>query len=191
MPSPTISRSPGRRSRTAPPRQGPSIIFCGSTGACRHRHGRGRCGGSLEACRPCRAPLALPSPARCCPKDASAGGDSGALAAAEGAGRARPDSFEQRAVCWRRGLPDAERHLAAHRLLVIRSVVGGTRRGTRELTRGTPSRRRPIAHSGCFRLERLSGGTCTHWRAPPSHGAHPKRTRLRKATPWALTFLSS
>ena len=30
--------------------------------------------------------------------------------------------------------------------------------------------------SGCFRLERLPGGACTHWKAPPSHGAHPKRT---------------
>ncbi len=33
MPSPTISTSPGSASRTAPPRHGPSIIFCGSTGA--------------------------------------------------------------------------------------------------------------------------------------------------------------
>ena len=24
--------------------------------------------------------------------------------------------------------------------------------------------------SGCFRLERLPGGTCTHWKAPPYHG---------------------
>src|SRR4029077_19452201 len=30
--------------------------------------------------------------------------------------------------------------------------------------------------SGCFRLERLPGGACTHWRAPPWHGAHVKRT---------------
>src|SRR5947208_10044531 len=27
--------------------------------------------------------------------------------------------------------------------------------------------------SGCFRLERSPGGTCTHWKAPPFHGAHP------------------
>jgi SNF2 family DNA or RNA helicase len=27
--------------------------------------------------------------------------------------------------------------------------------------------------SGCFRLERLPGGACTHWKAPPLHGAHP------------------
>ncbi len=31
------------------------------------------------------------------------------------------------------------------------------------------------ACSGCFRLERSLGGTCTHWKAPPFHGAHPKR----------------
>jgi hypothetical protein len=30
--------------------------------------------------------------------------------------------------------------------------------------------------SGCFRLERLPGGPCTHWKAPPSHGAHVERT---------------
>src|SRR3984885_11779973 len=30
--------------------------------------------------------------------------------------------------------------------------------------------------SGCFRLEQLPGGACTHWKAPPSHGAHVKRT---------------
>ena len=30
--------------------------------------------------------------------------------------------------------------------------------------------------SGCFRLERSPGGICTHWKAPPCHGAHPVRT---------------
>ena len=30
--------------------------------------------------------------------------------------------------------------------------------------------------SDCFRLERLPGGTYTHWKAPPLHGAHPQRT---------------
>ena len=41
-------------------------------------------------------------------------------------------------------------------------------------------RLQPFRHlhdcSGCFRLERLPGGACTHWKAPPSHGAHVKRT---------------
>ena len=26
--------------------------------------------------------------------------------------------------------------------------------------------------SDCFRLERLPGGPCTHWKPPPCHGAH-------------------
>src|SRR4029077_20620054 len=33
--------------------------------------------------------------------------------------------------------------------------------------------------SGCFRLERSPGGTGTHWKAPPCHGAHPTRTSAR------------
>src|SRR6266404_9879163 len=36
--------------------------------------------------------------------------------------------------------------------------------------------RRLHACSGCFRLERLPGGACTHWKAPPCHGAHPLRS---------------
>jgi hypothetical protein len=43
-------------------------------------------------------------------------------------------------------------------------------------------RLQPFRHlhdcSGCFRLERLPGGACTHWRAPPCHGAHVKRSFL-------------
>src|SRR6266853_866343 len=35
--------------------------------------------------------------------------------------------------------------------------------------------------SGCFRLERLPGGTCTHWKAPPFHGARQVRTNLLSA----------
>jgi hypothetical protein len=41
-------------------------------------------------------------------------------------------------------------------------------------------RLQPFCHlhdcSGCFRLERSPGGACTHWKAPPCHGAHVKRT---------------
>src|SRR5712672_3234912 len=33
--------------------------------------------------------------------------------------------------------------------------------------------------SDCFRLERLPDGICTHWKAPPLHGAHPPRTLRR------------
>jgi hypothetical protein len=39
--------------------------------------------------------------------------------------------------------------------------------------------------SGCFRLERSPGGICTHWKAPPCHGAHPSRTYRRCAFPEA------
>ena len=41
-------------------------------------------------------------------------------------------------------------------------------------------RLQPFRHlhdcSGCFRLERSPGGTCTHWKAPPSHGARKLRS---------------
>jgi hypothetical protein len=30
--------------------------------------------------------------------------------------------------------------------------------------------------SGCFRLERLPGGPCTHKKAPPFHGARQEQT---------------
>src|SRR5207237_8980312 len=32
------------------------------------------------------------------------------------------------------------------------------------------------ACSGPFRLERSPGGACTHWKAPPCHGARGKRS---------------
>ncbi len=41
-------------------------------------------------------------------------------------------------------------------------------------------RLQPFRHlhdcSGCVRLRRSPGGTCTHWRAPPSHGARKWRS---------------
>jgi len=43
------------------------------------------------------------------------------------------------------------------------------------LTRRLQTFRHLHACSGCFRLERLPGGPCTHWKAPPCHGAHPER----------------
>src|SRR5882757_7366142 len=43
--------------------------------------------------------------------------------------------------------------------------------------------------SDCFRLERLPGGACTHWKVPPFHGAHPKRTSPRiEDTYWRRAF---
>jgi hypothetical protein len=29
----------------------------------------------------------------------------------------------------------------------------------------------------------VPGGICTHWKAPPSHGAHPKRTQIQRGMP--------
>src|SRR4029077_1417758 len=44
-------------------------------------------------------------------------------------------------------------------------------------------RLQPFRHlhdcSGCFRLERSPGGTCAHWKAPPSHGARNNQTFVR------------
>src|SRR3979490_2519690 len=48
--------------------------------------------------------------------------------------------------------------------------------------------------SDCFRLERLPGGICTHWKAPPLHGAHPSRTSdpiLPSQARCAATFRAS
>jgi hypothetical protein len=57
----------------------------------------------------------------------------------------------------------------------------GLGRALRGFIRDQPHRRlQPFRHlhdcSGCFRLERSPGGTCTHWKAPPSHGARKMRT---------------
>jgi hypothetical protein len=45
--------------------------------------------------------------------------------------------------------------------------------------RDTLTRLQPLCYlhdcSGCFRLQRLPGGTYTQWKAPPFHGAPPKR----------------
>ncbi len=57
----------------------------------------------------------------------------------------------------------------------------------------TTRRLQPFRHlrdcSGCFRLERWPGGPCTHWKAPPYHGAHPYRTLLALHLGWLLTPL--
>ena len=49
-------------------------------------------------------------------------------------------------------------------------------------------RLQPFRHlhdcSGCFRLERSPGGTCTHWKAPPSHGARKERSFPHNSANW-------
>jgi hypothetical protein len=65
--------------------------------------------------------------------------------------------------------------------------------------RGSLIRRlQPVRHlpsrSGCFRLEHSPGGPCTHWKAPPWHGAHPKlasgHVRYRAECSWSAIAIN-
>ena len=70
-------------------------------------------------------------------------------------------------------------HFTFRGLLSVHSRCGlHTRAAT--VCRGTLTRRlQPFRYlhscSGCFRLERLPGGACTRWKAPPLHGARRDR----------------
>ena len=57
-------------------------------------------------------------------------------------------------------------------LLSIHSRCGPHTRAVTSYTEGFSHFVTSHDCSGCFRLERLPGGACTHWKAPPSHGAH-------------------
>src|SRR6202040_680224 len=77
------------------------------------------------------------------------------------------------------GLPGRPAHRPFRGLLSVYSRCG---LHTRAVTNSCPATRRlqtfRLLHacSGCFRLERLPGGACTNWKAPPCHGAHPQRS---------------
>lgn len=83
-------------------------------------------------------------------------------------------SDRKRSAIWRRSLTSSFSRLA-RRSLALRPAHS---RGHQFVTRYPKASAMRYLHdsSGCFRLERLPGGTCTHWRAPPCHGAHPKQT---------------
>src|SRR5712671_101398 len=72
---------------------------------------------------------------------------------------------------WQSGRPA---HRPFRGLLSVHSRCG---LHTRAVTNSRHANRRlqPLRYlhdcSDCFRLERLPGGTCTHWKAPPFHGA--------------------
>jgi hypothetical protein len=73
----------------------------------------------------------------------------------------------------------------AHRpfrgLLGVHSRCGlHTRAVTKFVTaiRGLQTFRHLHACPGCFRRERSPGGPCTHWKAPPCHGARGMRTLI-------------
>jgi hypothetical protein len=63
----------------------------------------------------------------------------------------------------------------ARRLLALRPAHSRCHQFVARFTQ----RLQPVRHlpdcSGCFRREHSPGGPCTHWKAPPLHGAHPKR----------------
>src|ERR1700731_3227786 len=79
------------------------------------------------------------------------------------------------------GLSGRPAHCPFRGLLGVHSRCG---LHTRAVTNSRHANRRlqPLRYlhdcSECFRLERLPGGACTHWKAPPLHGAHPKRTSV-------------
>src|SRR5450631_1994223 len=77
-----------------------------------------------------------------------------------------------------KGLSGRPAHCPFRRLLSVHSRYG---LHTRAVTNSRHANRRlqPLRYlhdcSDCFRLERLPGGACTHWKAPPFHGARHKR----------------
>src|SRR5207344_107935 len=85
-----------------------------------------------------------------------------------------------------KGLSGRPAHRPFRGLLSVHSRYGPhTRAAT---IRGSLTRRlQPFRFlhdcSGCFRLERLPGGPCTHWKAPPFHGARHEPTYAVQQTP--------
>jgi hypothetical protein len=59
-----------------------------------------------------------------------------------------------------------------------------------------PRRVQPLRYlhdcSDCFRLERLPGGACTHWKAPPLHGArHERKSNGPIRCPLSVNYFGS
>src|SRR6202048_5622212 len=77
------------------------------------------------------------------------------------------------------GLSGRPAHCPFRGLLGVHSRCGLHTRAVTNL-RHANRRLQPLRYlhdcSDCFRLERLPDGICTHWKAPPLHGAHPERT---------------
>jgi hypothetical protein len=74
------------------------------------------------------------------------------------------------------GLSGRPAHCPFRGLLGVHSRCGLHTRAVTNL-RHANRRLQPLRYlhdcSDCFRLERLPGRACTHWKAPPLHGAHP------------------
>src|SRR5450631_3517559 len=82
-----------------------------------------------------------------------------------------------------KGLSGRPAHCPFRGLLGVHSRCG---LHTRAVTNSRHANRRlqPLRYlhdcSDCFRLERLPGGACTHWKAPPFHGARQKPSFRRR-----------
>jgi hypothetical protein len=84
----------------------------------------------------------------------------------------------------------------ARRSLALRPAHSRCHRISRHAIRRLQLFRHLHSCSDCFRLERLPGGTRTHWKAPPCHGAHPKRSlgecdRMRHRCPLTGLMLNA
>jgi hypothetical protein len=84
----------------------------------------------------------------------------------------------------RNSLPRKRRRVGLH-IVLFEACSAFTRVAARTLAQSPicdqlHRRLQPFRHlhdcSGCFRLERSPGGARTHWKAPPSHGAHVERS---------------
>src|SRR5258707_6941318 len=81
------------------------------------------------------------------------------------------------------GLSGRPAHCPFRGLLGVHSRCGLHTRAVTNL-RHANRRLQPLRYlhdcSDCFRLERLPGGACTHWKAPPCHGARQTQKSQRK-----------
>jgi hypothetical protein len=87
--------------------------------------------------------------------------------------------ISSRRISLPRGLSGRPAHCPFRGLLGVHSRCGLHTRAVTNL-RHANRRLQPLRYlhdcSDCFRLERLPGGACTHWKAPPLHGARQKQT---------------
>src|SRR5450631_1907752 len=78
-----------------------------------------------------------------------------------------------------KGLSGRPAHRPFRGLLSVHSRCGLHTRAVTKFViaiRGLQTFRHLHACPGCFRLERLPGGSCTHWKTPPCHGARGLRS---------------
>src|SRR3984893_17040721 len=96
-------------------------------------------------------------------------------------------SFTQPCQPSPKGLSGRPAHRPFRGLLGVHSRYGLHTRAVTVYRDTLNQRLQPLRYlhdcSGCFRLERLPGGTYTHWKAPPCHGTHPTPSLRRAESP--------